>query len=62
MLVSLRRRHLNRLRDLARRDAVPFSVLGEVRGRSLVIDDLVDAPIEPARERWRCALERHLAG
>src|SRR5262249_12797832 len=31
MLLSLRRRHLGRLRDLARREDVPFTLLGEVR-------------------------------
>jgi phosphoribosylformylglycinamidine synthase len=62
MLVSLRRRHLGRLRDLARREAVPFTVLGEVRGRSLVIGDLIDLSLDAARERWRRALERRLGG
>jgi phosphoribosylformylglycinamidine synthase len=62
MLVSLRRRHLGRLRDLARREDVPLSVLGEVRGQSLVIDDLVNMPLEATRERWRRALERRLGG
>jgi phosphoribosylformylglycinamidine synthase subunit PurL len=60
MLVSLRRRHLGQLRDLARREDVPFAVLGEVRGRSLVIGDLVELPLEAARERWRRALPRRL--
>ena len=60
MLVSLRRRHLGRLRDLARREDVPLTVLGEVRGQSLVIDDLVNMPLEATRERWRRALERRL--
>jgi phosphoribosylformylglycinamidine synthase len=62
MLVSLRRRHLGRLRDLARREEVPLAVLGEVRGQSLVIDDLVNMPLEATRERWRRALERRLGG
>jgi phosphoribosylformylglycinamidine synthase len=62
MLVSLRRRHLGRLRDLARREDVPFAVLGEVRGRSLVIGDLIELALEPVRERWRRALERWLGG
>jgi phosphoribosylformylglycinamidine synthase len=62
MLVSIRRRHLGRLRDLARREDVPLEVLGEVRGKSLVIGDLVDLPLEAARERWRRALERRLGG
>jgi phosphoribosylformylglycinamidine synthase len=62
MLVSLRRKHLGRLRDLARREDMPSVVLGEVRGQSLVIADLVDLPVEAARERWRRALERRLGG
>jgi phosphoribosylformylglycinamidine synthase len=60
MLASVRRRGLGHLRDLARRDEVPLTVLGEVRGRSLVVGDVLDLPIEPARERWRRALERRL--
>jgi phosphoribosylformylglycinamidine synthase subunit PurL len=62
MVASLRRRHLGRVRDLARREEVPLSVLGEVRGRTLVIGDAVDLPVAPARERWRRALERRLTG
>jgi phosphoribosylformylglycinamidine synthase subunit PurL len=62
MLVSLRRKHLGHLRDLARREDVPLTVLGEVRGRSVVVGDLIDLPVESARERWRRALERRLAG
>src|SRR5438445_1279952 len=60
MVVSLRRRHLGRLRDLARREDVPFTVLGEVRGTSLVIGDMMDLPIEQARARWRGALAERL--
>ena len=60
MVVSLRRRHLGRLRDLARREDVPLTVLGEVRGSSLVIGDMMDLPIEQARERWRGALAERL--
>ena len=62
MLVSLRRRHLGRLRDLARREDVPFTVLGEVRGSSLVIGEMIDLPIEHARARWRRALPERLGG
>jgi len=62
MLLSLRRRHLGRLRDLARREEVPLTILGEVRGRSLVIGDTIDLPLQATRERWRRALERRLGG
>jgi phosphoribosylformylglycinamidine synthase len=62
IVVSLRRRHLARLREIARRDDVPFTVIGEVRGQRLEIGDLVDVPVAVARERWRTGLERALAG
>jgi hypothetical protein len=39
---------------------VPLAVLGEVRGTHLVIADLLDLPVETARERWRRVLERRL--
>jgi hypothetical protein len=61
MLLSLRRRHLGRVRDLARREDVPLTILGEVRGKSVAIGDLLDVPVETARDRWRRALERRLA-
>jgi phosphoribosylformylglycinamidine synthase len=62
MLVSVRRKSLNQLRDIARREEVPCEVLGEVRGHAIVIDGLVDLPVEAARERWRRALGRRLGG
>src|SRR5262249_59431063 len=62
MLVSVRRKSVSQLRELARREDVPCSVLGEVRGHTLVIDGLVDLPIESTRERWRRALERRVRG
>ncbi len=62
MLLSVRRRNLSRLRDLARREEVPVQVLGEVRGHGIVIEGLVDLPVDAARERWRRALERRVGG
>jgi phosphoribosylformylglycinamidine synthase len=60
MVVSLRRRLLGRLRDLARREGVPLTVLGEVRGARIVVGDLIDVAVESARERWRRVLERRV--
>jgi phosphoribosylformylglycinamidine synthase len=62
MLVSVRRKALSQVRELARREDVPCAVLGEVRGHALVIEGLVDVPIEAARERWRRTLERRVGG
>jgi phosphoribosylformylglycinamidine synthase len=58
MLVSVRRRSVARLRDLARREDVPCTVLGEVRGHTLAIGELLEVPVETAHERWRRVLER----
>ena len=62
MLVSVRRKSVSQLRELARREDVPCTVLGEVRGHSVVIDGLIDLPIEANRERWRRTLERRVGG
>ncbi len=62
MLVSARRKSVSQLRELARREDVPCTVLGEVRGHSIVIEGLVNLAVEPARERWRRALERRVGG
>jgi hypothetical protein len=39
-----------------------LQVLGEVRGHSVVIEGLIDLPVESARERWRRTLERRIGG
>ncbi|MBI3769507.1 MAG: phosphoribosylformylglycinamidine synthase subunit PurL [Deltaproteobacteria bacterium] len=62
IVVSVRRRHLTRLRELAHRDEVVMTSIGEVRGQRFEIGDLVDLPVLAMRERWRSALERTLAG
>ena len=62
VIVSVRRRHLTRLREIARRDDVVMTSIGEVRGQRLEIGDLLDLPVAGMRDRWRGALERTLAG
>ena len=62
MLLSVRRKNLSRLRDLAQQQDVHLQVLGEVRGHAMVIEGLVNLPVESVRERWRRALERRIGG
>jgi len=62
MIVSVRRRHLTRLREIARREDVPISVIGEVRGQRLEIGDLVGIDVVTLRETWRSGLTKALAG
>ena len=62
IVLSLRRRHLGRVRDLAAAADVPVAVLGEVRGHRLVIAPFVDIELDRVRQVWTNALPRRLAG
>jgi phosphoribosylformylglycinamidine synthase len=62
MIVSVRRRHLTRLREIARREDVPISVIGEVRGQTLEIGDLIGLDVATLRDTWRNGLTKALAG
>jgi phosphoribosylformylglycinamidine synthase len=62
IVLSLRRRHLGRLRELAGARDVPISVLGEVKGRRLVISPLIDIDAQELRHAWSTALPRRMAG
>jgi phosphoribosylformylglycinamidine synthase len=60
IIVSLRRQHLGRLRELARVADVPLSALGEVRGRRLVISPLIDVEVDELWRAWSNALPRRM--
>jgi phosphoribosylformylglycinamidine synthase II len=62
IILSLRRRHLGRVRELATAADVPFAVLGEVRGRRLLISPLIDVGLEEVQQAWATALPRRMAG
>jgi len=58
IVVSLRRQHLARLRELADRHEVPLQVLGEVRPRRLTIGTLIDVSVSDMRDVWETGLPR----
>ena len=60
ILVSVRRKDVTRLRELAAEHGVPLTTLGEVRGRRVVIGDLIDVSVETCHDRWRGGLARLL--
>jgi phosphoribosylformylglycinamidine synthase II len=60
VLLSLRRKHLGRLRDLAAEEEIPLAVLGEVGGKRLRIGHLVDLSVTQMREAWANALARRM--
>jgi phosphoribosylformylglycinamidine synthase II len=61
IVLSLRRRHLGRVRELAAAADMPLAVLGEVRGRRLVISPLIDVGVEAMQQAWATALPRRMA-
>ncbi len=60
IIVSLRKQQLGRLRELAAGHDVPVTVLGEVRGRRLVINPLIDVGLEDLAQVWSAALPRRM--
>ncbi len=60
IVISVRRKHLGRLRELATAAEVPLSVLGEVRGRRLRIGTLIDVNVADMHDTWAGALQRRM--
>ncbi len=60
IILTLRRRHVSRLREIANAADIPLTVLGEVRGRRLVISPLIDVEVEALRRIWSAALPRRM--
>ncbi len=60
IVVSLKRRNWPRLRDLAQQLGVPCAMLGEVRGRRLVVHPWIDLECATLREVWANALPRRM--
>lgn len=62
ILLSVRRKHLGRLRELARAAEVPCATIGEVRGRRLRIGTLIDVSTADLRHAWADALPERMGG
>ncbi|MCX8071858.1 MAG: phosphoribosylformylglycinamidine synthase subunit PurL [Candidatus Binatia bacterium] len=60
IVLSLKRRDLAALRELAQQASVPCTVIGEVRGRRLVIAPWIDIECATLREVWANALPRRM--
>jgi phosphoribosylformylglycinamidine synthase len=62
IVLSVRRKHVSRVRELARTADVPCVTLGEVRGRRLRIGTLVDVSTADLRHAWADALAERMGG
>jgi len=60
IIVSLREKDLNRLREIAAKEGAPLQVLGEVGGSHLAVHPLVRVAVEELKSAWSSGLEKRL--
>ena len=60
IILSVKEKDLNRLREIAAKEGVPMQVIGEVGGSRLVIQPLIQLPVEELKSIWSSSLERRL--
>jgi phosphoribosylformylglycinamidine synthase len=56
IVVSVKERDLERLKEIADHEGAPIQVLGEVGGSRLVIQPMVQLPVDEIREIWSGSL------
>ena len=60
IIVSLKEKELNRLREIAVREGAPMQVIGAVGGSQLAVQPLIRLPVDELKSIWSGSLERRL--
>ena len=60
IIVSVKGKNLNRLREIAEKEGAPMQVIGEVGGARFVVQPMIRLPVEELKAIWGSALERRL--
>ncbi|MBI5560724.1 MAG: phosphoribosylformylglycinamidine synthase subunit PurL [Deltaproteobacteria bacterium] len=60
IIVSMDKKDVKKVENIAKAHGVPVRVIGRVRGDFLKINGLIDIPVERLREAWEGAFERFI--
>ena len=60
IIVSVKGKNLNRLKEIAEKEGAPMQVIGEVGGARFVVQPMIRLPVEELKAIWGSALERRL--
>jgi len=57
IIVSLDEARLDHLKEIAKKNNTPLSIIGRVGGDRLIINDLIDYPVKDLAQRWKTTIE-----
>ncbi|OIP35097.1 MAG: phosphoribosylformylglycinamidine synthase subunit PurL [Deltaproteobacteria bacterium CG_4_9_14_3_um_filter_44_9] len=60
IIVSLDKGNLDHFKEIAGKNKAPFNIIGRVGGDRLVINELIDCPVEVLKQRWKRAIEERV--
>jgi len=60
IIVSIKERDLGRLREITGKEGAPLRVIGVVGGTRLIIQPVIQAPVDELKSIWSSSLERRL--
>lgn len=61
IILSLDKKHLDKLEDIACNSGATLEVIGEVGGEALLIDELINVTIEDLKSTWNNAIEKRIS-
>jgi len=61
IIISLDKKDIDKLEEIASRNETPLDIIGEVGGDHLLIDDVVNVPVDKLYSVWDKAIERRIS-
>jgi phosphoribosylformylglycinamidine synthase len=60
IIISVRQKNVKKLMQIAKKNKTPVSIIGEVKGKSLAINQLVNISVNDLHKAWSTAIENYL--